>query len=344
MRCGKWRAFARWSYETRCGDLHELVCDYCHYDAHIQGQLPVTDDLRTLAELVDSEDYGMDIELKSDESSFLRNLLEEERRRVDGGAEERMNELRSFISARESELADNDKFDEVFENYIASLHAQDRPQSNRQKSHLLVEWEGGLRQELAAKRDELAKLEVQPVDKQLIVNNARTRLLQLFEGAAREAGLLAPKTIREVPEPKRIVENFNPVLNNSGEWMTLVQLGEWGKEEFSRVRPLCFQEPQGKETSVTSWTDLLLQTAEWLVREGLLTENTRAVTVGNMTKRYLIHTKPEHPTGRVSKHFKPLSNGLWVDCQWDPMRMIRRCAELVAKFGQDPAQFRVLLP
>ena len=88
LRCGKWRAFVRWSYETHCADLHEMVCDYCHYDAHIQGRLPVTDELRKLAELEDLygdkdmvteldhlADGEMAIELELYGSSFLRSLL-----------------------------------------------------------------------------------------------------------------------------------------------------------------------------------------------------------------------------------------------------------------------------
>ena len=33
-RCGKWRAWKSWSAETYCGDAHDLVCNYCHSDAH----------------------------------------------------------------------------------------------------------------------------------------------------------------------------------------------------------------------------------------------------------------------------------------------------------------------
>ena len=239
LRCGKWRAFVRWSYETHCGDLHDLVCDYCHYDAHIQSHLPVIDELRKLAELEDPHgdedmvtepydlaDEEMAIELDLDESSFLRNLLEEERRRIDGGAEERKEELRSFISARESELADDDKINEIYENYVVSLPLWERPRPGRQTHLLYGEWEGDMRQELAAKRDELAKLEAQPVDKQLIINNARTRLLQLFEGAARDMGLLPPKPIREVPERRSVSVSSSPVATDSGEWITFVQLAK----------------------------------------------------------------------------------------------------------------------
>ena len=68
-RCGRWRATERWSYETHCGEQHELVCDLCHHDAHIQAQLPVSDELRRLTDM------------EPDLDAALRNLLEEERRR-----------------------------------------------------------------------------------------------------------------------------------------------------------------------------------------------------------------------------------------------------------------------
>ena len=39
-RCGKWRSEKDWWYENDCGDKHDLVCDRCHTDAHIQHNLP----------------------------------------------------------------------------------------------------------------------------------------------------------------------------------------------------------------------------------------------------------------------------------------------------------------
>ena len=40
LRCGKWRSDKDWWYENDCGDKHDLVCDRCHNDAHIQHNLP----------------------------------------------------------------------------------------------------------------------------------------------------------------------------------------------------------------------------------------------------------------------------------------------------------------
>ena len=239
----------------------------------------------------------MDIDLNPDESSFLRKLLEEERRRVDGGVEERKDQLRSYISTRESELANDDKINEAFEKYIVSLPLWERPRPGRQTHLLYGKWEGGLRQELAAKKDELAKLEAQPVDKQLIVNNARTRLLQLFEGAAREAGLLPQNLIREMPEPRRIVENFKPISTHSGEWMNFVQLGELELEyvRHRKISDSSLMVPGGREIAIKNWADLLVKTAEWLVSQGLLAENTCPFGFGNMRTSCLINRDSVHP-------------------------------------------------
>ena len=336
MRCGKWRAFERWSYETHCGDLHDLVCDYCHYDAHIQGRLPVTDDLRVLADLKDPEDEVMAIELDPGGSSFLRNLLEDERRRVDGGAEERKNELRSFISAEESELADDDKINEVFENYVVSLPLWERPRPGPQTYRLYSEWEGDMRQELAAKKDELAKLEAQPVDKQLIINNARTRLLKLLEIEATKVGLLPPIPGQEMPD-RQVIKDDTVKL------VTFLQLGELGDVRGRKINGSSLRVPDGREIAVKNWADLLAKTAEWLVSQGLLTENTCPFGFGNMRTSCLINRDSVHPSGRKFHSGRRLSNGLHIECNYSSDAITRLCGRLVTAFGQDPAQFHVRL-
>ena len=39
-RCGHWRSWKRWSAETYCGEIHDLVCNLCHIDAHELDFLP----------------------------------------------------------------------------------------------------------------------------------------------------------------------------------------------------------------------------------------------------------------------------------------------------------------
>ena len=107
-------------------------------------------------------------------------------------------------------------------------------------------------------------------------------------------------------------------------------------------KPDIFQDPSGTETPISHWTDLLVQTAEWLVRRGLLTKANCPLAVGRMHKRFLINTSPEHRDGNsFSPQSKELSNGLFVECQWDVKGVALRCVELLKEFGQDPTQFEV---
>ena len=213
-RCGAWRVWERWSRKAGCLEDHEPVCDLCHYDAHVQAHLPVTEELKELAMLAD------DYELPPHRDLFLRNFLEEELRRVGGAAEERKNELRSLIGITESELADDDEMDKVFEDYLATLPAVERPQNRPQELRLFNGWEAGRNQELAGWLDELAALESRPLDKRLVYNNARDRLLSMLEAEARDVGLLPAQRSEEKPLQSTPEEPSSPVSNDPCEWMT----------------------------------------------------------------------------------------------------------------------------
>ena len=189
-RCGAWRAWKRWSQKTACGPAHDLVCDLCHYDAHIQARLRVPEDLKELAKLKEDD------ELSPYRDPFLKNLLEEERRRVAGSTEDRKDELHTFIEIRESELQDDNELNKLFERHLGGLPEAQQPRNSPQRSRLYVKWEGGLKRELEEWRRELAILEAQPVNRQLVFNNARDDLIRLFEAEAREAGLFPMRQIR----------------------------------------------------------------------------------------------------------------------------------------------------
>ena len=339
-RCGAWRVWERWSRKTGCGQDHDPVCDLCHYDAHVQARLPVTEELKELAQMADYD------ELSPHRDPFLKTLLEEELRGVGGADEERRRELRSDIGTRESELADDNELTKLFENHVAALAAEDRPLTEPQKYRLYNEWESGLRRELVDWKDELAKLDAQPIDGQLIFNNARDRLLQLLEAEGREAGLITKPPIQEGPSQPVVEECASPDSLGSGEWMTFVQLREWGQEEPTEgtsIKPWSLQGPRGNEISVLNWAALLVETAEWLIRQGMLTEAVCPVKVGGMTSRYLIAVTANHPSRREFKNGKRLSNGLFLELHWASKAIARLCEQLVDKFGQDPALFRVRL-
>ena len=55
---------------------------------------------------------------------------------------------------------------------------------------MFVDWEDGLKSELAGWKDELDELENQPIDKQLIFNSAKNKAMSLLQREARAADLL----------------------------------------------------------------------------------------------------------------------------------------------------------
>lgn len=373
-RCGAWRAWKRWSKKNECDRSHDLVCDLCHYDAHIRARLPVTDELKELAML------QHDDELPADRDPFLKNLLEEERRRIVSSAEERKGELRYLVNTRKAELADDDELDRLFENHLDGLQAEERPETRPQERRLFTEWESGLKQELTEWSQELAVLESQAVDIQLVFHTARERLLRLFEAEARETGLLPqgrtgeaspgilptgarqpclcgcgqyPKGRHSRYMPGHDARHSSQMLRlgrfeeTGTEWLTFVRLSEWGRAEAQQegrlTTPLSLRDPTGKEARVNNWADLLVETAEWLIREGLLTRERQTVRLRRATKKYLIHVAPDHPSGRAFNNRKQLSNGLYMDLQWSSKAIARICAQLVNEFGQDPEEFNVLL-
>ena len=196
-RCGRWRAHKRWIYEKHCGDAHQLVCDLCHIDAHIQAHLPVMPPLDQLVNLSVPE-YEMtfpnDIEINDDLanrlSALLRELLESERQSIAGADDARREELRQLIERRELVLNEDAQQIELFQEHIAALPEEERPGNLIQQGLMIAEWVNGLRSELVDWQSELVELDNREVDKQGIFNSARNKALRLLMRAAEGAGLL----------------------------------------------------------------------------------------------------------------------------------------------------------
>ena len=214
-RCGKWRAWNRWQFEDHCGDLHQLVCDLCHVDAHIQAHLPVAEPLDTLIDLCDPEDRmsvardpEMNNEFTTDLAALLKVLLEAERQNAGGDDDRRRNDLRRQIEQHGSVLSDDNALDELFENHIADLPETERPTTNPQKHRMYGDWEKSSRDLLDELKRELSELEGRPIDKQAIFGSAQNKVMHLLQREARALDLLperADPSLKEFSDDSSVV-------------------------------------------------------------------------------------------------------------------------------------------
>ena len=290
-RCGAWRAWKRWDKKDTCGHDHDPVCDLCHYDAHLLARLPVTEELKELTVLQEDD------ELSPYRNPYLKDLLEEERHRISGASDERRDDLRRSVEQREAELRDDGRMDRRFEQYRDSLPHDQRPFSRRQNANLYVEWESKLETELEGWKGELDRLEAQSVDGQLVLRNVRETLLRLLEAEAREAGLIQ-RTPTKLGAPQ---QRFGGrAIVTPGEWLDFTQLAEWIRASYTaETRPQSFRDTLGNELAVSSWSGLLRETAEHLIREGQLTNKRRTANKGELPytcRRYEQQIRSQHRT------------------------------------------------
>lgn len=194
QRCGQWRAQNRWQYETQCQDRHQLVCDLCHIDAHIQAHLPIAPPLDELVDLHDPEDETMtaigpdiDGDLADRLLELLKELLEAERLSIAGTDDARRNELTRWIEDRQAALTDDNELDKLFLQHVATLSY--RP-TRVQERRLFHEWEAERKDELRAWQVELRSIEDRPIDKHAIYNSAGHKAAYLLRRAAENMDLL----------------------------------------------------------------------------------------------------------------------------------------------------------
>ena len=129
----------------------------------------------------------IDDELANRLSALFKELLEAERQSIAGASDARRNELRRWISRRQSALNDDDELESLFGEYVGALPD---PPNRVQERRIFGEWEGNLRSELALWQDELNELENRPVDKRAIFTSSRDKALHLLNRQAHEADLM----------------------------------------------------------------------------------------------------------------------------------------------------------
>ena len=293
-RCGKWRSWKRWSLETYCGNAHALVCDLCHRDAHVQAHLPIPEQIQLLPGGNDMEPntpptrisptnktklHNEDDPLGPELGPILKKLLEEEHQRALDDTEESQRPLLLKIETREAQLDDNSVLDELFADYLRSLPDGQRPKSSIDRSRMHIEWHGNFTKEIAEWKEQLARLKNQTIDKQLIFNRARERLMQLFRREARAAALLPQDNAArelslhsleaETTGLRRSYKGRDP-----GEFITQSEdylLSALESNAIQGRKPRALKLPTGRTIPIKTWASLLSEIAEWLIQRGEIT-------------------------------------------------------------------------
>ena len=121
---------------------------------------------------------------------------------------------------------------------------------------------------------------------------------------------------------------------------------DWTSLEKFQITPNTQTPPavrflNGEEQEVSSWRWVIIQVAEWLVRQGILSEyNCPVFTVRGPSQGYaLVNTKPFHPNESNMNGSHQLSNGLYVAAgAGDSKEILGRAKHLLTTLGQEPSQ------
>jgi hypothetical protein len=93
--------------------------------------------------------------------------------------------------------------------------------------------------------------------------------------------------------------------------------------------------PDQQRYSIQKWNELLTSVVEWLVKTGRLTEKHLPLKTPRSTKRYLVNTRPKHPTGTDFRQPKSVS-GVYVETHFSANYIKRMAYYLLREFGVDP--------
>jgi hypothetical protein len=93
--------------------------------------------------------------------------------------------------------------------------------------------------------------------------------------------------------------------------------------------------PDQQRYSIQKWNELLTSVVEWLMKTGRLTEKHLPLKTPRSTKRYLVNTRPKHPTG--TDFWQPKSvSGVYVETHFSSNDIKRMTYYLLREFGVDP--------
>ena len=119
-----------------------------------------------------------------------------------------------------------------------------------------------------------------------------------------------------------------------GGWITLKDLDP----ESSEQPPQKLRLPSGDEKPIKYWRHLLIEVAEWLIDEKALTPDKCPITVGRRPGFCTINREPKHLNGNgFNGKYKYLSNGIYLDVNFDAPHHVSHSIAITEHLGKDPA-------
>ena len=122
-------------------------------------------------------------------------------------------------------------------------------------------------------------------------------------------------------------------INTTKEWTSLEEY-EW---KSGVKRPQMIKLPDGIESEVRSWYGLIVGVAEYLSRDGSLTNENCPVYAGTSSKAW-VNIEPRHPDGKSFPRYQELSNGLFLYTNVTAKTAVLICNKLLEHCGQNPSQ------
>ncbi|MCY3945358.1 MAG: type I restriction enzyme HsdR N-terminal domain-containing protein [Anaerolineaceae bacterium] len=99
----------------------------------------------------------------------------------------------------------------------------------------------------------------------------------------------------------------------------------------------------GETLAAKYMTEVLQQVVNWLVKQGHVNPEECPIFVRDKIRtRYLIHTQPKHPNGRMFFNGKRLSNGLYLETHASKQQIWIDAHRLLERYNYDPRVMRLV--
>ena len=92
-------------------------------------------------------------------------------------------------------------------------------------------------------------------------------------------------------------------------------------------RPNAIRMEQGPAIAISRWNQVLIEIAEWLCEQGLLTDQNCPVSVG--PSRYLLALTPRHKSGKDFVKPRKMSNGMYLELDYTGKDFLRHIRTLL---------------